>query len=170
MYESTRRSVLDISCMWFCGLILPCSGVCHSDIVITYSNQEQFHSLCWLLIGLQCNDCVILMTQFMLIVIFMRCDDCFFFSLSLRDSMVQRFMSERVSLYVDADARVGKGNKSWSLCIAVLQFIPLCSWKASYMLATSFLWCGFSLFPSAIDMKRCVDLNLHLICRQVLQG
>lgn len=73
--------------MWACGLILPCSGVCRSDIVIMYSNRGTFQALCWLLIGLQCNDCVILMTQIQLIVIFMRCEDCLF-SLGLHGAEV----------------------------------------------------------------------------------
>lgn len=68
------RRVLDISCMCLCGLICLCSGVCHSDIVIMFSNRGTFQALCWLLIGLKCNECVILMTQIQLIVIFMSCE------------------------------------------------------------------------------------------------
>ena len=74
------RWVLDISCVWLCGLIRSCSGVCRSDIVIMFSNRGTFQALCWLLIGLQCNDCVILMTQIQLIVIFMSYEDCLFLS------------------------------------------------------------------------------------------
>lgn len=68
------RRVLDISCMCLCGLISLCSRVCHSDIVIMFSNRGTFQALCWLLIGLKCNECVILMTQMQLIVIFMSCE------------------------------------------------------------------------------------------------
>lgn len=56
-----------------CGFMFLCYGVCHSDAVIMFSSKGTLESLCWLLIGLKCNERVILMTQIRLIVVFMSC-------------------------------------------------------------------------------------------------
>lgn len=72
------RRVLNVSCMRLCCLICLCSGVCHSGTVFMFSSKGIFQSLCWLLIGLKCNECVTLMTQIQLIVIFMSYENNFF--------------------------------------------------------------------------------------------
>lgn len=51
------------------------SAVWSSDPVIMYSNRRTFQALCWLLIGLQCNECFTLMTQILLMVILMSGED-----------------------------------------------------------------------------------------------
>lgn len=118
--QGSRRRVLDISCLWLCGFTCPCSGVCCSDTVIMFSNRGTFQALCWLLIGLQCNDCVILMTQIQLIVIFMCWED--------RLSSVGRDGAEVCECVWGC---VGVGNKGRWLCASPLQFILLCFWKAA---------------------------------------
>lgn len=139
--RAIHRRVSDIPCMWlwFDPSLL---RVCRSDIVIMYSNRGTFQALCWLLIGLQCNDCVILMTQIQLIVIFIRCEDCLF-SLGLHSTEVYECVSvcvcKRWCLYVCVDASVGVGNKGRSLRTALLHLIILCFWKALSLLH----WFGF---------------------------
>lgn len=145
--RAIHRRVSDIPCMWlwFDPSLL---WVCRSDIVIMYSNRGTFQALCWLLIGLQCNDCVILMTQIQLIVIFIRCEDCLF-SLGQHSTEVYECVSvcvcKRWRLYVCVDASVGVGNKGRSLCTALLHSILLCSGK-HYPCFTDlgFLLCNFT--------------------------
>ena len=141
------RRVLDISHVWLCGLIRSCSGVCRSDIVIMFSNRGTFQALCWLLIGLQCNDCVILMTQIQLIVIFMSCEDCLF---PLWDCICR-------GLWVCVCVRqcVGVGNKGWSLCTAPLQCTPFVFLKSGCdACSPRFCDVGFPLFLLPLIWKK----------------
>lgn len=150
------RRVLDISCMWLCVLICPRSGVCRSDIVIMFSNRGTFQALCWLLIGLQCNDCVILMTQIQLIVIFMSCEDCLF-SPGLHG----------VEVYECVSVCVCVRRKEWMCGCREQRLITVYSSSSIYPFL--FLKSGYSacsLVPmmwvspltNAIDMKRCVSI------------
>lgn len=90
MERSMEESLIFLVCDCI-GLIRLCSAVCHSDIVIRFSSRGTFQALCWLLIGLKCNECVILMTQIQLIVIFMSCE-CSFFSIGLDGTEVYQGM------------------------------------------------------------------------------
>lgn len=140
------RRILDICSMWSCSLIFLCSGVCRSDIVIMYCNRGTFQALCWLLIGLQCNDCVILMTQIQLIVIFMSCEDCLF-SLGLHGAEVYECVSER--------ARGCREQRLISVysSSSIYAFVFL---KSGYRACSLFSMMWVSPFPNPIDMKRCV--------------
>ncbi len=128
-----------------CGLILTCSRVCCSDIVIMYCNRGTFQALCWLLIGLQCNDCVILMTQIQLIVIFMSCEDCLF-SLGLHDAEVYECVCACVRTRRCREQRLMAVYSSSSM-------YPFVFLKSSYSTCSlaSMMW--VSPFPNAIDRK-----------------
>lgn len=134
------RRVLNVSCMRLCCLICLCSGVCHSGTVFMFSSRGIFQSLCWLLIGLKCNECVTLMTQIQLIVIFMSYENSFF-STGLYGAEVYVCMCECVR----EREPVGVGNKGWWLCTVPLQFILLCSWKEVTAFAASCLEVGAPL-------------------------
>lgn len=141
------RGVLDFSCIWLFCLILPWSGVCQSDIVIMYCNRGTFEALCWLLIGLQCNDGVILMTQIHLILIFISCEDCLF-SMGLH---------ERVDMYVCVYVRECGCWEQRLITVysssSIYPFVLLKSGESACSLVPV-MW--VPPFPNAIDMKRCV--------------
>lgn len=120
MERSMEESLIFLVCDCT-GLICLCSAVCHSDIVIRFSSRGTFQALCWLLIGLKCNECVILMTQFQLIVIFMSCECSFF----LYRPGWHRSLSGHV--YVQKRECVDARNKGRSQRTASFQFILLCS-------------------------------------------
>lgn len=95
-----------------------CIGICPGDIVIMYSNRGTFCALCWLLIGLKCNNCVILMTQIHLIVIFMRYEDCLV-SLRLDGAALYEDVCEQQIWFVAVDAKEEMWRTEADCCVSI---------------------------------------------------